>query len=82
MKIIINELNNDIIEKESINNYIINKIFRFTNKCNSLSNSDLNFDMIKEIFDKDYSEIYNLIIYLWIDIIHDNEDEDMINKYI
>lgn len=37
--------------------------------------------MIKEVFDIDYSKIYYLIIYLWIDIIHVNKEEELINVY-
>ena len=37
-----------------------------------LINNDINYDMIKEIIEKNYNELYNIIIYLWIDLIHNN----------
>ena len=66
-------LEDDIKYKD---NYIINKVLYFLNKYNLINNINITYDSIHKIYKDNINEIYELIIFIWIDVIHDNEDND------
>ena len=66
-------LEDDIKYKD---NYIINKVLYFLNKYNLINNINITYDSIHKIYEDNINEIYELIIFIWIDVIHDNEDND------
>ena len=62
-------------------NYIFNKIKIFAEKYNIINNSNFNIDILRDLYVKNIVEIYQIIIYLWVDIIHDEEDSELIEIY-
>ena len=57
--------------------FIFKKIKKFINKYQLLYENDV----IKVLYDKNKIEIYEIMIYLWVDIINDEEDEEFMNIY-
>lgn len=73
---------NNIIGDENINNeiniqdYIFEKLISFIKKYNYVFNNEINWDKLKIIYKNNKLDIYNIIIYLWNDIIHDDADDE------
>ena len=67
------------------NNHIDNNLNREKNYCNTenyIFKKILNFISKNNLLANNPNEIYNIIIYLWIDIIHNEcEDEDLLKLY-
>ena len=61
--------------------FIFEKIKKFINKYQLLYENDVQLSQIKVLYDKNKIEIYEIMIYLWVDIINDEEDEEFMNIY-
>ena len=70
--------NNEEISKKE---FIFEKIKKFINKYQLLYENDVQLSQIKVLYDKNKIEIYEIMIYLWVDIINDEEDEEFMNIY-
>ena len=62
----------DINKKE----FIFEKLKNFINKYQLIYENDVQFEQIKQLYDKNEIEIYEILVNLWVDIIGDDEDED------
>ena len=58
------------------NKFIFEKLKNFINKYQLIYENDVQFEQIKQLYDKNEIEIYEILVYLWVDIISDDEDED------
>ena len=61
--------------------FIFEKIKKFINKYQLLYENDIELSQIKVLYDNNKLEIYEIMIYLWVDIINDEEDEELMNIY-
>ena len=61
--------------------FIFEKIKKFINKYQLLYENDVQLSQIKVLYGKNKIEIYEIMIYLWVDIINDEEDEEFMNIY-
>jgi hypothetical protein len=67
----------DIDQKE----FIFTKIKNFIEKYQLLYENEVNLEQIKVLYEKNKIEIYEILIFLWIDIINDEEDEELIKIF-
>ena len=67
----------DIDQKE----FIFTKIKNFIEKYQLLYENEVNLEQIKVLYEKNKIEIYEILIFLWIDIINDEEDEELMKIF-
>ena len=67
----------DIDQKE----FIFTKIKNFIEKYQLLYENEVNLEQIKVLYEKNKIEIYEILIFLWIDIINDEEDKELMKIF-
>ena len=61
--------------------FIFTKLKNFIEKYQLLYENEVTLEQIKTLYEKNKLEIYEILIYLWIDFINDEEDEELMKIY-
>ena len=61
--------------------FIFTKLKGFIEKYQLLYENEVTLEQIKTLYEKNKLEIYEILIYLWIDFINDEEDEELMKIY-